>query len=134
MSMWTEPMTEHEQRDHIKRRAARGAREALRAMGLPVTSARVPERHQAAPPTPTRTGWRGEVERILHQQRETMRRLTGRDQDKHIIATRRLVASYLAQERGWSLSQVGRFLRRDHSTIINLLRPKGKGWADDARA
>jgi hypothetical protein len=71
------------------------------------------------------TTWRGGVVAILKAYGENMRRLTSLQRDTHIIDCRRDVAIYL-RARGWSFPRIGRFMRRDHSSIIHLLNPTKK--------
>lgn len=42
------------------------------------------------------------------------------DRRPHIVQIRRKVATFL-REAGWSLPRIGRFLERDHSTVMSLL-------------
>lgn len=53
---------------------------------------------------------------------ETLKRLRGTSRDKNIILARRAAAEHLWAE-GFSVSEIGRFLKKDHSTAINLLKP-----------
>ncbi len=69
--------------------------------------------------------WRTGVVAILKAYGENMRRLTSLQRDTHIINCRRDIAIYL-RARGWSFPRIGRFMRRDHSSIIHLLDPTRK--------
>jgi hypothetical protein len=69
--------------------------------------------------------WQVAVTAILKGNGENMRRLTSQHRDTHIVKVRRDVAHYLHQARGWSTPRIGRFMNRDHSSIVHMLRP----WA-----
>ncbi len=53
--------------------------------------------------------------------------LNGRGRGRHIIQARRYVARRMRRECGYSLPQIGRRMGgRDHTTVMNLLRPRGE--------
>ena len=52
---------------------------------------------------------------------------------KQAFAARCLVA-YTAQQQGYSLAAIGRALRRDHTSVLNMLRRAGSVMADLERS
>lgn len=59
----------------------------------------------------------------------------GTNRSRRMVAARAVVARIL-RDRGWSTSQIGRSLRRDHSTILHLLDqwPKWRSTYPEAAA
>jgi chromosomal replication initiation ATPase DnaA len=64
----------------------------------------------------------------LEEQELSIADLKRQDRRAHVMDARRKVAGYL-REHGWSLERIADYMDRDHTTVLNLLRPKGKPWA-----
>lgn len=60
----------------------------------------------------------------------TVAELIGPSRKKHLVGARRYAVTRLVDELGRSFHYIGdKVLRRDHSSIVNLYRPKtGKVW------
>lgn len=62
-----------------------------------------------------------ELERWLQLQGVTIEELRGPDRHRPLVTARRIVAAYL-HRRGWSSVMIGRYLGRDHTTILHHLK------------
>lgn len=69
-----------------------------------------------------------EIEAWLGRQGFTFDQLVARDNRPLMVEARRIVARFLRQ-RGWSYPAIGRYLQRDHTTVMSLLgaRPRSGG-------
>lgn len=61
-----------------------------------------------------------ELLRWLRIEGVTIEELRARDSRRVMVAARRIVARYLYR-RGWSTPMIGRYLARDHTTILHHL-------------
>jgi Helix-turn-helix domain len=61
------------------------------------------------------------IERWIDQQWLTLAKLQTTDNTMEMVEARRRVSRYL-MDHGWSASQVGRYLKRNHSTILKLVK------------
>jgi chromosomal replication initiation ATPase DnaA len=64
-----------------------------------------------------------EVREIVDAAGLTVEQLRGHDKRRELMELRRIVATYL-RRRGCSLSEIGRVLNRDHTSVLNLLRTR----------
>lgn len=58
----------------------------------------------------------------------SVRELVGPGREAILVLAREYAATRLRYELGRSYPQIGAVLRRDHATVINLLRPRGGRW------
>ena len=60
------------------------------------------------------------IESVAHIYRVTVKEILSKDRREHIVSARQLVA-YVMRELGdgFSYPEIGRFLHRDHSTVIH---------------
>lgn len=70
--------------------------------------------------SPSEKEWRQRVRDVLVESNENLARLRSYNRDAPIVECRRKVAALL-RDRGWSYPRIGRFLGRDHSSVISLL-------------
>lgn len=76
--------------------------------------------------SPSEREWREQVRNVLVEANENLMRLRSHNRDKGIVQCRREIATLL-RARGWSYPRIGRFIGRDHSSVIHLLEPsRGK--------
>lgn len=54
----------------------------------------------------------------------TWEAISGKGRFKPLVDARREISQRLHSEKGWAFAQIGRFLNRDHTSIMNLLRAK----------
>lgn len=66
--------------------------------------------------------WKDEVKAIILGANENMVRVKSADRDDHIVNVRRAITKVL-RARGWSTPRIGRFMNRDHTSILNYLNP-----------
>lgn len=71
------------------------------------------------------------MEEWIRTQGITMEELREDNRLQHMVEARRRIAAYLRAHH-WSLTRIGHFLDRDHTTVLHLLR-KGVGWANNSR-
>lgn len=115
----------------IARRASNAARQQLKDMGqrvprrAPDPELRKPTQRELVTLTsPDDEGpWREGVDSILKAFGESYRRMIAQQRDAHIVECRAAIAAYL-RNRGWSYPRIGRFMKRDHSSIVHLLEPE----------
>lgn len=65
----------------------------------------------------------GIIEEVCRRHGITRGMLTGRSQSQSIVVARREAAQRISA-LGHSTPEIGQYLKRDHSTILNLLKPK----------
>jgi hypothetical protein len=63
------------------------------------------------------------IEAWVEEQGLTMAQLRSADRSADMVEARRRVARYL-RHHGWSLPSIGRFIDRDHTTVMHLLAGK----------
>lgn len=71
------------------------------------------------------------IERWIDQQWLTLADLRRKDNTPERVEARRRIARYL-HDHGWSESQIGRYLERDHTTIGKMLHPRLTAVQDEA--
>lgn len=71
-------------------------------------------------PTLTADQLKMAIETWIKAKGYTLDEIRGRDRQADLVAIRRYAARFL-RENGFSLPQIGKFLNRDHTTVINLI-------------
>jgi chromosomal replication initiation ATPase DnaA len=66
-----------------------------------------------------------DVEQIASAAGVTVDQVRGSSRAPALVEVRRIIAAYL-RRRGCSLPEVGRFLNRDHTSVMHLLRVPAK--------
>ena len=79
------------------------------------------EIHSLVRTNPKLMGW---AKSIPPEMKTKITRVIPHDRRKEIMVERKEVAIFLRKDLGFSWSKIGRIIKRDHSTIINLVRPK----------
>ena len=78
--------------------------------------------------------WRADIQEICEKHRTNLREIRSNIRVTCIVDARREIAAYL-RARAWSYPQIGRWMNRDHSSVINLLnsaKPKARYEANKA--
>lgn len=60
------------------------------------------------------------IRRIANERYISIETLRGRSRDRFVYQTRKDIAQEL-YDRGLSIAQIGRYLNRDHTTILNMM-------------
>lgn len=68
--------------------------------------------------------WQEAVAFILRRSRLTFAQVRGEGRTKDLVACRRELSAFLREKCGWSYPRIGKWMNRDHTSILNLLRPK----------
>ena len=61
---------------------------------------------------------------VLTRHNTTWEALVGPGRFRPLVEARREISRKLHTEKGWAFAQIGRFLNRDHTSIMNLLGNK----------
>ncbi len=69
------------------------------------------------------TNWREDISAIILDHGETIARVKSDNRDVNIVACRRAISINL-RNRGWSLTRIGTFLNRDHTSIRSMILGK----------
>lgn len=60
------------------------------------------------------------IRRMANERYISIETLRGRSRDRFVYQTRKDIAQEL-YDRGLSIAQIGRYLNRDHTTILNMM-------------
>lgn len=108
------------------------------ARAKPVENLDWPEQHEPAPydhfELPPTTDWDRRVRAILRQFGSNAIEMRGECRQRQVVQMRRVIATALREEFGWSFPHIGRYMNRDHSSIISLMgRRKRQAQPGEAR-
>ena len=68
-----------------------------------------------------KTDWQEVIRRIERAHRVTLKQMQGPQRYRPIVRARWALIAAL-RERGWSLMRIGKFMNRDHTTVLYALR------------